>query len=107
MKKPRPREIKDKYSSISMSMLKVKKGKIQEGKGDVLSLTPGCFTHRALGIWVFKPCPGKSFPLWALLKGRTGITPNPNPSKVLEDPTSLRHCSEALFIHIYEDSCDH
>lgn len=89
-------------------MLKVKKGKIQAGKGDVLSLTPGCFTLQSPGHLGFQTTPRQIISsLWALLKGRTGITPNPNPSKVLEDPTSLRHCSEALFIHIYEDSCDH
>lgn len=35
------------------------------------------------------------------------MTLNLDPSEVLEDPTSLGHCNEALRIHSYKDSCDH
>lgn len=71
-------------------------------------LTPGSFTQQSRGHLGFQTSPRQIISsLWAPVKGWTRMTLNLDPSKFLEDPTSLGHCSGALFIHIYEDSCDH
>lgn len=73
MKKPRPREIKDKYFSISTQMLKVEKEKTPAGRATCSSLHLAAGRVGALGSWVFTPRPGKSFPLSALQsKARLG-----------------------------------